>query len=137
MPPATGRLTNMGKGKTTICIVHTDATLLQKMGNLMKSAGIRVESYEMPSEFLQRSSSERPRCLILGVQLPEMDGLELQRKLHDRSETAPVIFVAHRGCDIPTAVEAMRQGAFDFMEAPVIELNLLRAVRAALAVDGH
>ena len=122
----------MDKRIPTVCIVHKDAALLQKLGPIMESAGIFVETYGTPSEFLRRPSKPRPRCLILGVQLPEMGGLELHRSLGDQGDTAPVIFLADRGCDVSTAVEAMRQGAFDFLEAPIQAANLLRVVKAAL-----
>ena len=122
----------MDKRKATVCIVHRDATLLQELGTMMESGGIAVDTYGASSEFLQRPPKPRPGCLILGMQLPDMDGLELQRRLRDQGDTAPVIFLADRGCEVSMAVEAMRQGAFDFLEAPIQAANLLRVVKAAL-----
>jgi RNA polymerase sigma factor (sigma-70 family) len=96
------------------------------------SAGYCVESFESARAFLGETRIQlAPACLILDMQLPDLNGLELQRALSATTETLPIIFVTGHG-DIPMTVSAMRAGATDFLAKPVSDSALLRAIDLSL-----
>ena len=121
----------MNTCKPTVVAVHGDVTLLEKVRMLMKSVGMSIETCPTPGEYLERRNDLRPDCLILGVRLPQMSGLELHRRLRGEADHAPAIFLTDSS-DVPTAVEAMRDGAFDFLQIPISEQYLLDRVNAAI-----
>ena len=102
------------------------------MARLLRSAGYAVETCRSAVEFLQ-TQSERPKpgCIVLDIQMPEMDGLDLQEQLVARDDAPPIIFITGHG-DNPTAVRAMKKGAVGFLTKPVDDDELLRAVGDAL-----
>ena len=117
----------------TVFIVDDDAGIRQSVGLLLKSVGIETASFENPSAFL-KADLEKAGCVLLDVRMPEMSGIEVQRRLADEGSGVPVIFMTGHG-DVGMAVRAMRQGAFDFLEKPIEDQVLIDSVLEALAVD--
>lgn len=114
-----------------VAVVIPKRELLDKVRALMESVSIPMDAYATPHEYLDRRESFQASCLLLTVRMPQMSGLELLRRLQDRPDAPPAIFLAEQA-DVPTAVEAMRQGAFDFLQTPVSEQHLLDRVNAAV-----
>jgi len=101
---------------------------------LLKSAGFSTEVAASAQEFLSTYDAAQPGCLLLDVHMPGMTGLEMQHQLNVRGAAIPVIFITGHG-DIPMAVEAMQHGAFDFLQKPFRDQELLDRVQRALARD--
>jgi two-component system response regulator FixJ len=117
-----------------VFIVDSSAARLQKILALLQSVRLVAETYGTPGEFLENRDVSHSGCLILGLRLPQMSGLELFRRLWRQGDLIPVIFFTEHG-DVATAVTAMREGAFDFLEASTGEQHLLDRVNAALRRD--
>ena len=100
----------------------------------MKSVGLAVETYGSAGDFLAAYNAALPGCLVLDVRMPGMSGLELQEQLNLKGAIIPVIFVTGHG-DVPMAVEAMQHGAFDFLQKPFRDQDLLDRIQRALATD--
>lgn len=101
---------------------------------LARSAGIDVEIFATPNAFLERVDAARPGCAVIDVRMPEMSGLELYREMRRRGIHLPVVFLTAYG-DVPMAVEAMRNGASDFIEKPYRPQGLLDTVQRAIEND--
>jgi FixJ family two-component response regulator len=101
---------------------------------LMKSVGLTAVTYPSAQAFLDAYAPEQPGCLVLDVRMPGMSGLELQHQLNARGAVVPVIFITGHG-DVPMAVDAMQHGAFDFVQKPFRDQELLERVHRALAKD--
>jgi FixJ family two-component response regulator len=118
-----------------IHVVDDDASLRRALAFLLGSAGWKVATHESAEAFLDDwRRPAPPGCLILDVRMPMMSGLELQRLLKSREIDLPVIFLTGHG-DISMAVQAMKFGAFDFIEKPFKDQVLLDAVGRALRRD--
>jgi FixJ family two-component response regulator len=124
----------MNHATPTVFIIDDDEAVRSALRLLLKSAGHTAASFESAQEFLARYSAQQPGCLVLDVRMPGMSGMELQEQLNQRGATIPVIFISGHG-DIPLAVEAMQAGAFDFLQKPFKDHDLLERVGKALAVD--
>lgn len=98
---------------------------------MLSTHGLEVDCFESPTSFLAQGRLDKVGCLLLDVQMPEMTGLELQRALASRPSCLPIIFLTAHGT-IPMTVEAMKNGAFEFLEKPVSEEVLLEAIGRAL-----
>ena len=120
--------------KATVLIVDDDDAVRRAMGTLMESVGYAYLTYNSAAEFLSRYDSAQPGCLILDIRMPGMSGLELQQELNRRGIQIPVIFVTGHG-DVPMAVDAMKKGAFDFVQKPFRDQDLLDRVNRALQAD--
>ncbi len=118
----------------TVIVVDDDDAVRNSLRLLLKSAGIHAEVAESAREYLGRFDANQGGCLLLDVRMPGMSGLELQQELNMRGATIPVIFITGNG-DIPMAVEAMQHGAFDFLQKPFRDQDLLDRVQRALARD--
>jgi len=92
---------------------------------------MKVQAYSSAAEYLEAFDAGRPGCLVLDIRMPEMDGLELQQKLASLGELLPIIFVTAHG-EVSSSVQAMKAGAFDFLEKPVDNEALLELVQKAL-----
>lgn len=115
-----------------IHVVDDDASLRRALGFLLESAGWSVATYESARAFLDgRVAPERHGCLVLDIRMPQMSGLELQRILQERGIALPVIFLTGHA-DVSMAVQAMKQGAFDFIEKPFRDQTLLDAIGQAV-----
>ncbi len=118
----------------TVIVVDDDDAVRNSLKLLLKSAGIHAEVAASAQEYLGRFDATQGGCLLLDVRMPGMSGLELQQELNMRGATIPVIFITGNG-DIPMAVEAMQHGAFDFLQKPFRDQDLLDRVQRALARD--
>jgi len=118
----------------TVFIVDDDPGVCKLWRMLIESAGLAVKTYATATEFLSDYEPEQPGCLVLDVQLPDVSGLELQRKLSNELAALPIIFVSGYG-NVPLAVSAMREGAVDFLEKPISARLLLDRVREAIETD--
>jgi DNA-binding NtrC family response regulator len=114
-----------------VCVVDDDESVRESLSSLLRSEGIRVETFASAPEFLARQSSEPPACLILDIDLPKLNGLELQRELIRTGQHIPIIFLTGHG-DIPMSVRAIRAGAIEFLTKPFEPDELIDAVREGL-----
>jgi RNA polymerase sigma factor (sigma-70 family) len=114
-------------------LIDDDDSLRTALTRLLGAAGHEVRAYASAAEFLLARQGTLRGCLVLDIRMPGgPSGLELQKALTRQGETLPVIFLTGHG-DIPTGIQAMKDGAFDFLTKPVERDSLLRAVRSALA----
>jgi two-component system, LuxR family, response regulator FixJ len=118
----------------TVFVVDDDDAVRNSLRMLLKSAGLSTEVAGSAQEFLTRYDTAQPGCLVLDVRMPGMSGLEMQHELNVRGAAIPVIFITGHG-DIPMAVEAMQHGAFDFLQKPFRDQELLDRVQRALTRD--
>jgi FixJ family two-component response regulator len=119
----------------TVFVVDDDASVRKSLLRLLKSAGYRPESCASAEEFLARWERDPASgCVLLDIQMPGLDGLQLQRKLQTAAQGIPIVFITGHG-DIPMSVKAMKAGAVDFLQKPINGEDLLEAVRAALQRD--
>jgi two-component system response regulator FixJ len=114
-----------------IAIIDDDAAVRRSLGEVLTTYGFRVAEFGSGPEFLKRANEIAPNCILLDVRMPRMDGLEVQKHLRQHHQPIPVIFITGHG-DIPLAVRAMREGAFDFVEKPVRDEVLTRSIKFAL-----
>ncbi len=115
-----------------VVVVDDDPSVRKALSRLLKAARFRVEAFATAEEFLARSLPDGPACVILDVQMPGLDGMELQRTLTERNSILPIVFITGHG-DIPMTVQAMKGGAVDFLPKPFNDRDLLAAVRQAIA----
>jgi FixJ family two-component response regulator len=120
----------------TVFVVDDDDAVRDSLRLLLKSAGLECQSYGSAQEFLAVYDTCHPGCLVLDVRMPGMSGLEMQQELNLRGATLPVIFITGHG-DIPMAVEAMQHGAFDFLQKPFRDQELLDRIHRALERDAE
>jgi two-component system response regulator FixJ len=117
-----------------VYVIDDDEAIRLSLPFLLRSAGIASRTFESAEAFLREARDLAPGCVITDVRMPGMDGIELVRRLGDLKLPHPVIVMTGHG-DVALAVEAMKAGAFDFIEKPFSDEVLLAAVRAALAAD--
>jgi len=115
-------------------IVDDDASVRDSLMVLLESAGYAVRAYDSAVAFLQAASDRTAGCVLTDVQMPELNGLELQRRMSEQGIRLPVIVMTGHG-DVPIAVEAMKAGAADFLEKPFGDEQLLTAVSGAVAIS--
>jgi len=114
-------------------IVDDDPSFLAAMERHLKHAGYQVAAYSSAQELLDRLPSDGiPGCILLDVQMPDLDGSALQRKLVELGSALPIIFLSGH-TDIPLTVRAIKAGARDFLSKPASSEDLLRAIAGALA----
>jgi len=118
----------------TIFVVDDDEGVRNSLRFLLKSVGLAARTLASAREFLDTYRQSEPGCLVLDVRMPGMSGLELQQQLNLRGATIPVIFITGHG-DIPMAVEAMQHGAFDFLQKPFRDQDLIDRIQRALERD--
>jgi two-component system, LuxR family, response regulator FixJ len=116
-------------------IIDDDDAVRDALGFLLSTADVPCESYSTAAAFLDVARHARG-CVITDVRMPEMDGLQLVRRLKDMGVILPVIVMTGHG-DVPLAVEAMKAGVVDFFEKPFDDEQLLEAVRRAMAESGQ
>ena len=120
----------------TVFVVDDDEGVRNSLRFLLKSVGLTARTLSSASEFLDTYTPSQPGCLILDVRMPGMSGLELQERLNARGAVIPVIFITGHG-DVPMAVEAMQQGAFDFLQKPFRDQDLIDRIQRALERDSQ
>jgi two-component system response regulator FixJ len=118
----------------TVYVADDDEGVRKALSVLLQSVGYRSVAFGSAPEFLQQYDPEAPGCLILDIRMPDMSGLELQEELNRRGSILPVIFITGHG-DVPMAVDAMKKGAFDFIQKPFRDQDLLDRVNRALQAD--
>jgi FixJ family two-component response regulator len=101
---------------------------------LLRSVEMHVEAFASADEFLDQYDGSRSGCLVLDIRMPGMGGLELQERLLALGSSMPIIFITGHA-DVPMAVEALRKGAFDFIQKPFRDQELLDRISEALSVD--
>jgi DNA-binding NtrC family response regulator len=115
-----------------VYVVDDDVSMRESVGSLVRSAGLRVETFASAQEFLARPRGEVPSCLVLDVKLPGLSGLDLQQELAKADVQIPIIFLT--GCgDIPMSVRAMKAGALEFFTKPFDDAALLDAIHQGIA----
>jgi FixJ family two-component response regulator len=117
-----------------ISIVDDDAAARSSLRLLLKSLGLAATAYDSAAAFLAAYDPAQPGCLLLDIRMPGMSGLELQRLLKQRGIISPIVFITGHS-DVPMAVEAMQDGAFDFLQKPFRDQDLLDRLQRALALD--
>jgi len=117
-----------------VFIVDDDDAVRASLGFLLKSVGIAATPLASAQAFLGAYDPSQPGCLLLDIRMPGMSGLELQQQLNLRGAINPVIFITGHG-DVPMAVAAMKDGAFDFVQKPFRDQDLIDRVQRALARD--
>jgi FixJ family two-component response regulator len=122
----------MNKSPFIIYLVDDDPGVLKALTRMLNTKGYEVRAFSSSTDFLDRHDRSVPGCAIFDVSMPDLDGMELQKAMKARGVERPVIFVTGAG-DIPMTVQAMRNGAIDFLTKPVKSSQLLAAV--ALASD--
>ena len=120
--------------KDLVQIIDDDDALRDSLTFLLSSAGIEAKSYESAGAYLNDPQRGAAGCIITDVRMPGMSGIDLLRKLKSDGVSVPVIIMTGHG-DVPLAVEAMKLGAFDFLEKPFDDDALLASVRGALGVQ--
>ena len=131
--PVGGGISGMKKNPI-IMVVDDDSGVRNAMRSLLKSVGLESALYASAQEFLAAYQPAQPGCLVLDIRMPGMSGLELQQQLNMRGAVIPVIFMTGHG-DIPMAVEAMQHGAFDFLQKPFRDQDLLDRIQRAIVRD--
>ena len=121
----------MTEADEIVYVVDDDPAVRKGLVRLLRSAGHEVMAFASAMEFLARDHHQGVRCILLDVRMPGVGGLELQANLAAQGVDLPIVFLTGHG-DIPMSVEAMKQGAADFLTKPVDEEVLLNAVRQAL-----
>lgn len=120
--------------KPTVFIVDDDDAVRQALRMLMRSVELPVEAFPSAQDFLETYEPNQPGCLLLDVRMPRMSGIELQERLRQLDSALPIIFMTGHG-DVPMAVQAMQSGAFDFLEKPFRDQDMIDRVHLALDQD--
>lgn len=115
----------------TIFLVDDDLLVRKAVSRLLGYSGFNVVAFASPKEFLEGGEIETGSCLVLDMAMPELTGLEIQKALAARGSDLPIVFLTGRA-DIPMTVQAMKEGALDFLTKPVHDSELIAAVRAAV-----
>jgi FixJ family two-component response regulator len=114
-----------------VFVVDDDFSVREALESLIRSAGLGVESFASAEEFLARDRGDEPGCLVLDVRLPNLSGIDLQKRMARLNLDLPIIFITGHG-DIPTTVQAMKAGALEFLTKPFADEELLNAIRHAI-----
>jgi FixJ family two-component response regulator len=117
-----------------IFVVDDDEAIREALKSLIRSVGLRVETFVSAQEFLESQAPDAPGCLVLDVRLPGLSGLDLQRALAESNIHIPIIFITGHG-DIPMSVQAMKAGAVEFLTKPFRDQDLLDAISQAVERD--
>jgi FixJ family two-component response regulator len=124
----------MSSIEPTVQIVDDDPSFLVATSRLLRASGFVVKTFSSADDFLARRDTDAPGCVLADLQMPGMNGLDLQSALAQSLNPLPILFLTGHG-DIPSSVTAMRGGAVDFLEKRAPKEKLLDAVRRALARD--
>lgn len=117
-----------------VFIVDDDESVREALAGLIRSAGMRVEVFASAREFLARPPADAPACLVLDVRLPDLSGLDVQKRIAEVNASIPIVFITGHG-DVPTSVTAMKAGAVEFLMKPLADTDVLGAIRQAIARD--
>jgi FixJ family two-component response regulator len=120
----------ISRDTSVVFVVDDDVSVRESLELLILSAGLQPETFASAEDFLGRSRIDGPSCLVLDVSLPNLTGLDLQKRIVDRADM-PIIFITGYG-DVPTTVQAMKAGAVEFLTKPFDDDVLLNAIRQAI-----
>lgn len=128
----------MPSSEQIVFIVDDDSDVLDALSLLLYSAGLPTRCFASALDFLDVWAPEMRGCLVLDIRMPDIDGLELQQHLEDKNITLPIIFITGHG-DVSNAVQAMKNGALEFLQKPFPDQMLLDAVYRAMEINeqGH
>jgi len=118
--------------RPSVYLVDDDVSVCRALSLLLKSHGFKVETFMRAADFLAFKHFKLPSCLVLDIQLPDINGLELQETMAARQLTIPIVFITGHG-DIPMSVKGMKAGAIDFLPKPVTGKKLLNSVTLAIS----
>lgn len=124
----------MSAREQTVFLVEDDAAVRKSIARALKVRGFQVETFESANAFLGTYEKGRPGCLLLDLNMPEMDGLALQNHMLEEDMTIPIIFLTGHG-GVPESVQALKNGAFDFLEKPFRQEVLVARLNEALERD--
>ena len=126
----------MSEFSRTIFIVDDDAPFLRSIERMLRAAGYTVKSFTSATKFLSQRPAGAAGCIVADLQMPGMNGMALQKALAQSHNPLPIVFLSGHG-DIPTSVQAMRNGAEDFLTKTAPKEELLAAIERALARDAR
>lgn len=118
----------------TVFIIDDDISVRSGLTRLLSASGINTESFASAREFLETKKYHNSGCILLDVRMPDMTGPELQEELFKEDSNIPIIFLSAHG-DVPVSVNAMKNGAIDFLTKPVDKKDLLKVIEVAMALD--
>ena len=124
----------MTEPDAVVFVVDDDPSVRRSTERLLRSAGLKVQTFSSAREFLASHRSEGPACLVLDMRMPGLSGMDLQSELAQSGINIPIIFITAHG-DIPTTVRAMKAGAVEFLTKPFRGRSLLEAINAAIERD--
>jgi FixJ family two-component response regulator len=126
------RSRSMALEMPTVFVVDDDVSVRESLELMIRTAGWQPETFASAQEFLTRPRCFAPSCLILDVNLPDLNGLDLQKRVATDRIDMPIIFITGYG-DVPMTVQAMKAGAVEFLTKPLSDDTLLNAIRNAIA----
>jgi RNA polymerase sigma factor (sigma-70 family) len=127
---------DMAQPTPTVFVVDDDDRVRDAVGLLLESVKLPYVGFSSATDFLRAFDPDVPGCLILDLRMPGMSGIELQSRLRAMGSRIPIVFVTAHG-DVPTAVEAVKAGAVDFIQKPFQDQKLLDMINEALEVDAR
>lgn len=120
--------------QSVVYVIDDDASVRKSLERLVQSVGLTVKTFASARDFLASKPPDLPACLLLDIEMPEITGLELQKKLTSLNQTIPIIFITGFG-SVPKSVQAMKAGAYDFLEKPFEATTLLESIHRAIDHD--
>jgi two-component system, LuxR family, response regulator FixJ len=123
-----------GPGAAMVYVVDDDDGMRRALSLLLNTVGYKTAAFANPKDFLAKFKPDTAGCLVLDIRMPGMSGLELQQQLNRMGSMLPVIFITGHG-DVPMAVQAMKEGAFEFVQKPFRDQDLLDRINHALQQD--
>jgi len=126
--------TEVALNAATIYVVDDDDGMRRALSLLLNTVGYKTAAFASPKDFLDTFKPDAAGCLVLDIRMPGMSGLELQQHLNRMGSMLPVIFITGHG-DVPMAVQAMKEGAFEFVQKPFRDQDLLDRINHALEQD--
>src|ERR1700743_2496041 len=118
----------------TVYVVDDDDGMRRALSLLLNTVGYKTAAFATPAEFLEKFKPDSAGCLVLDIRMPGMSGLEVQQQLNRMGSMLPVIFITGHG-DVPMAVQAMKEGAFEFVQKPFRDQDLLDRINHAIKQD--
>jgi FixJ family two-component response regulator len=116
-----------------VFIVDDDERVREALGELLASHGMYAEAFGSAGDYISAAKPDVPACLVLDVELPDINGLDLQRQIAE-GDHPPIVFITGHG-DIPSSVQAIKHGAVDFLTKPFSEADVMAAIGTAIALD--
>jgi FixJ family two-component response regulator len=124
----------MTETEAIVFVIDDDRAVREAIKSLIRSVGMRVQTFVSAQEFLAGQRPDAPACLVLDVRMPGLSGLDLQLELARANIHIPIIFITGHG-DIPMSVQAMKAGALEFLTKPFRDQDLLDAIKQAIDRD--